>query len=390
MNTGVAVGSAITSSLLFVDDTFDLSFNEEEYLKSHENATVFGRMKKLLYSKKKCKTMAINAKKGYTLPPLYIDDTKIQEVKEIEYLGDVINSKGNNDSMIEDRVKRGYSAMIRVEALIKEASLGVHTINVHLLLYNSLFVSCTTFNSQAWSNLSDKNINLLEVLQCKCLKRIVNAPQGTANSFTYLEFGVLPLRYVIERNQLMFLHHILNLEDTDPVKVMWDNMKKFPDEGNWWNGVKKLLTKYEISLIDVEEHSKETYKSMVKKKITEAAFKILKTECQGKKKTETISYGSFKPQEYLSHLYPSQAQIIFKSRSKTLAIKDHQQYKYDNKLCRRCGEEDETMEHVVNCQNDEKLDSSIVYNMEDEMTYDTKLQLILITTRINDFIEEYK
>ena len=31
---------------------------------------------------------------------------------------------GNNDSLIDDRVKRGISAMIRVDALVKEASLG--------------------------------------------------------------------------------------------------------------------------------------------------------------------------------------------------------------------------------------------------------------------------
>ena len=98
-----------------------------------------------------------------------------------------------------------------------------------------------TFNSQAWSNLSQKNISSLEKLQSKCLKKIVNAPQATANSFTYLELGVMPMRYEIERNQLIFLHHIVHLEDSDPVKITWENMKKFPEENNWWSGVKSIL-----------------------------------------------------------------------------------------------------------------------------------------------------
>ena len=96
-----------------------------------------------------------------------------------------------------------------------------------------------------------------------------------------------------------------------------------------------------------------------------------------------------KPQEYLAHLYPNQSQAIFRSRSKTLAIKDHQRYKHDNNLCRRCGEKDETMEHIVNCSHDDKIDASIIYNVE-EITYDMKLQLILVSKRISDFIEEFK
>ena len=222
------------------------------------------------------------------------------------------------------------------------------------------------------------------------MKKIVSAPQATANSFTYLEFGILPLRYEIHRNQLMFLHHIVHLEDTDPVKVMWENMDKFPEEKNWWSGVKKLLLDYGISLQDVKESSKESYKNSVKKKVKEKALEALKAECKEKKKTEVLNYNTLRPQEYLSHLYPTQAEVIFKSRSKTLAIKDHQRYKHDNNLCRRCGEQDETFDHIVNCLHDDKIDPSVIYEVEDEVTYEMKLQLILIASRASSIIDEFK
>ena len=390
VNTGVAVGTAVTSSLLYVDDTFDLSISIKDYVRSHENAIVFGRMKKIPYKVPKCMTMAINDKQNDAPPPLFIEGTELKKVKEIVYLGDVINDKGNNDSLIDDRVKRGISAMVRIEALVKEAGLGIHTINVHILLYSSLFVSCMTFNSQAWSNLSEKNISSLEKLQSKCLKKIVNAPQATANSFTYLELGVMPMRYEIERNQLIFLHHIVHLEDSDPVKITWENMKKFPEENNWWSGVKSILSKYEISLHEAEENSKEAFKTMVKKKVKETAFKVLKQECCEKKKTGSISYNSLKPQDYLSKLYPKEAQVIFKSRSKILEIKDHQSYRFTDKSCRRCGQEDETLQHIVNCREEDYLDTQIVYNLDDEISYETRLTLQLISRRVNDFLEEVK
>ena len=76
-NTGVAVGRAVVSSLLFVDDVIDLNGNTNGVATSHENAILFGRKKKLGYSKKKCKSMVINGKKNDELPSLYIDGVKV-------------------------------------------------------------------------------------------------------------------------------------------------------------------------------------------------------------------------------------------------------------------------------------------------------------------------
>ena len=118
----------------------------------------------------------------------------------------------------------------------------------------------------------------------------------------------------------------------------------------------------------------------MKKRITDSALSTLKLECQSKKKTEKLCYKGLRPQEYLSLLYPSQAQTIFKCRSKTLAIKDHQQYKFENNVCRQCKEEEETMEHIVNCGYADKIDSSVIFEVDEKISYNTKLQLILAST----------
>ena len=85
-NVGVAVHDTVVSSLLWVDDTLDLSLSTANAENSHEKALKFGRKKKLWYSKKKCKSMVINGKKKDVPPDLYIDDIKLEIVKFIEYL----------------------------------------------------------------------------------------------------------------------------------------------------------------------------------------------------------------------------------------------------------------------------------------------------------------
>ncbi|MCH2405851.1 MAG: reverse transcriptase family protein [Nitrosopumilus sp.] len=102
-NKGVAIGTAQISSLVYVDDTLDVSDSKEDAEVSHENAIIFGKQKKLRYSTKKCKTMVIYPKKCSSPPKLYIDDQKIEEVATMKYLGDTFNNKGNNTHLIEER-----------------------------------------------------------------------------------------------------------------------------------------------------------------------------------------------------------------------------------------------------------------------------------------------
>ena len=179
-NSGVCVGSTVISSLLYVDDVIDLSCLLKDYLSAHQNALLFKKMKKLTHSGTKCFSMILNGQHiDEELPVLMLDDTaKVIITREIAYLGDIFNSLGNNDGLIADRVKRGTKAMITIAALMAEIEVGIHHVNVMLLLYRALFLSTVLFNSSTWSNLRKKDLDSLKTLQLKFLKRI------TVNRFT--------------------------------------------------------------------------------------------------------------------------------------------------------------------------------------------------------------
>ena len=121
-NIGVCVGSAIISSLLYVDDIIDLSSSKEDYLAAHLNALLFTKRKKLTLSGTKCYTMILNKQtKDGKIPILIIDDEKnVILATEITYLGDVFNSSGNNNDLIADRVKRGTKSMIMIASLMAD------------------------------------------------------------------------------------------------------------------------------------------------------------------------------------------------------------------------------------------------------------------------------
>jgi len=118
----------------------------------------------------------------------------------------------------------------------------------------------------------------------------------------------------------MYLHRILQLEPTDPVwKLFWD-LKRMSDAGekNWWSGVEPLLHKYSLphDLNEIKLMSKDSYARKVKAAVTSVALSQLVAECQSLKKTASLQYKELKVQEYLTQLFPSQARIVFKWRSK--------------------------------------------------------------------------
>lgn len=280
--------------------------------------------------------------------------------------------------------------MITIAALMSEVNAGAHRISTNLLLYRSLFLSTILFNSQTWSNLRTDDIKKLTTLQLKFLKRIVGVGSSTANAFIFLELGVLPIEHEIAKRQIMYLHRILKLDASDPVKIMFYNLKSFHEAGesNWWSGVCDKMEKYQIA-IDLEEInslSKDVFSRRVRKAIEDTAFLDLCSQCSSLKKTSNLRYQRFQIQDYLLKLFPGQARTVFKWRSKTLDLKLHSTYKYVDEICRGCGACEETVEHVVNCNQMNIIEVEDITTL-DVVTGDVMDRLRLQTDRIKVFLE---
>ena len=392
-NPGVCVGCATISALVYVDDIIELSSSIEDFLSSHQKALLFAKRKKLKFSGSKCYWMVLNRKtKNGTIPILRIDEENIVlQASEIIYLGDVFNELGNNDGLIADRVRRGTQAMITIASLMAEIEVGSHHVEIMLLLYRALFLSTMLFNSQTWSNLRKKDIDCLRTLQLKFLKRILGVASSTPNAFTFLELGVLPIEYEIEKRQIMFLHRILQMDPADPVFQLFEEMQKFSEAGekNWWTGVEKCLGKYKLptDFDKIKSMTKESFSTLVKKAVTRTALESLKVECAGLKKTAVLKYDSLKLQEYLSVLHRSHSKIIFKWRCQTLDIKSHSTWKYNDLVCRGCGVENEDSDHVINCGSADRIETELNIINLDNLDQPTKNELMQIVLRMKTFLD---
>ena len=101
-------------------------------------------------------------------------------------------------------------------------------------------------------------------------------PKSTAVAALYLELGVLPIQFDIEKNQL-FLKHLLGKNESDPALKLYQQMVKYQYEMNWANFVLNLRFEYNLSLNDqnMKVMSKDQWRSFVNEKIRSYAFDTL-------------------------------------------------------------------------------------------------------------------
>ena len=123
---------------------------------------------------------------------------------------------------------------------------------IMLQLYESIFLSTVLFNCRSWTNVTNSHSESLQTLQMKYLKQTMCVRYSTRNKGTLIELGILPKNDVINCRKLLFLHHVLNLKEDDPVLKLYREQNKLPLEKNWANDVSSLPEHYNINLRDSE------------------------------------------------------------------------------------------------------------------------------------------
>ena len=114
--SGIYVGSVKINLLAFVDDKTDPNRSKLDSIRPNENAVFFEKVKRLTFSVDKCKSLNINAREEEEIPTLEINGSTVENAKEFNYLGDYLIKKGNNDGMIDDRIKKGEGKVYVIQA----------------------------------------------------------------------------------------------------------------------------------------------------------------------------------------------------------------------------------------------------------------------------------
>ena len=209
----------------------------------------------------------------------------------------------------------------------------------------------------------DKVLQSVQLLYLQNVLKVMEVSRTIPSVALFLELGILPTRFEIEKRQLFFFKRLFDKDKNDPVQnVYFEQLKKIAEK-NWANYIQDLRHNYNLPLNDdnVRQMTLEQWKAFVKTVIRDEAFMQLMAQCKGNKKTMHFIYHSVKRTEYLEKREPNLARVVFKARVRMFDIKVNYKNKYSNDLnCPFCKMETEiTFDHLFECISELYCPSSL-------------------------------
>ena len=282
------------------------------------------------------------------------DQKVLVDIKHEKYLGDVIMSSGSNSLNIQARVNRGYAAVNQISDLLEELYLGKYHFEAGNVLRASLLLSTLLSNSEAWFNLTEREIEDLERVDEALLRKIYYAHSKTSRELLYLESGNVPIRFILKSRRLNFLFYILHENEESLLRKVFDAQNNNPLKGDWVTTAKNDINELELNMTfdEIRTIDRKRFKTLVKNRIQIKALEYLLFIKSKHSKGKELSYDELELQNYLSsksNLSIKEKSFIFSCRTRMLDVKSNFKTGQNNLNCDKCGKEEETQRHILTC-----------------------------------------
>ena len=215
---------------------------------------------------------------------------------------------------------RMISSMSEILGLVKEAPLGYRRITAGLLFRKSLLINTMLFNSEAWHDITDSQIEAFEKIDEALIRGLLSGHSKLPLPAIYLETGQVPIRYIIATRRILYLQTILHREPDELIRRVYNAQKDDPSDGDFCQLVDQDLRLIDCQLSNDQIASMDKYslRVLVKKKAKQAAFRSLMAIKETKSKMDNILYqNSFNHQPYILRLPRDQSSLLLALRTRT-------------------------------------------------------------------------
>ena len=309
-------------------------------------------------NEKKCAKVHIGNRKTKSL----CSESFVKSSSQERYLGDLITSDGKLDDNISDRHKKGIGLVNQILSILKEISFGKFYFEQALLFRNAKFINGILCSIEVIHGLNKKHIELLESCDRYLFQKIFNSPVSTPTESFYLETATMPLRFIIMGRRLLFYWCILNKPEKELAKQVLKAQECAPVKNDWCITVQEDLHFLGINLTekDITSMKKSKFKSIVSKKIREAATDFL-VELREKHSKSSGLKPTHQIKEYLTtdKLTTKEKHLLFQLRTRTFQCKANYANQFQSLICDNCNEID-SQEHLLSC---DKITKNV--NLED-------------------------
>ena len=137
------------------------------------------------------------------------------------------------------------------------------------------------------------------------LSEIVECSRNVQRELLYLEFGIIPIAYLIKIRKQMFLHHILHQNEDSLLFRFFMAQLRNPTQGDWATSVIEDIDELELGLQldDIKNMTKNSFRKIVKEKVEQKALEYLvnmkESHISENAKGKLLKYDTLEIQGYL-------------------------------------------------------------------------------------------
>ena len=176
-------GVVNTPTLGMVDDILSVQKCSEKAIEVNSVINAFVESKKLTLSSTKCHRIHISKKKEVNkkCTTLKVHEHEMTDSEKEKYLGDILSTSGKVRLTIEERKNKGFAIVAEILAILSEIPLGKNKIEIGLKLREAMLINGVLFNSEAWHDVNEAELKLLESVDEHLLCSLVKAHSKTQN-----------------------------------------------------------------------------------------------------------------------------------------------------------------------------------------------------------------
>ena len=320
------------------------------------NATVnsFVERKKLQLSSEKCSRIHIGKK--HDCPGVMVHNVEMKDSVKEKYLGDYVTNQANANKTLIARKARAYAILSEIRALLSEIPLGTKRFEIGMVLRDAWFINGVLYNSEVWGSYAEKHMDGLDVIDHMILKTVLGAQANVTVETLCQETGAMSVRQVISVRRMLYLKTILDRDDHEITKKIYNAMKNKPLKGDWYNLVKSDFEKYGMLLDEkvIKDTDKDTLKKLIKTNVWNVFFQQLEQKKLTHIKVKNIKYNNSRtPEKYLTNpkFDNDMRNLLFNLRCKSVNnFQDNFHTRYGKEpLCRFCKKNIDSEEHALSC-----------------------------------------
>lgn len=204
--------------ILYADDTVIVSENETDLQNSLNIFEKYCLKWKLTVNVSKTKILLVGTrKKNYNIKFLF-NGQELEIVNEYKYLGIYVSRSGSNLTAKKHIAEQANKAMF---SLLKKIRILNLPIDLQVDIFCKTIRPILLYGCEIWGF---GNLDILERVQLKFFKLILNLKKSTPSNMIYGELGVLPLEVDIKSRIVAFWSRLHNVESRKLSSNLYFNM----------------------------------------------------------------------------------------------------------------------------------------------------------------------